>query len=247
MNGTVLTQVRVVLVDAPRTAGQTIALRIAQLQRSLGEITIGVATGSSPTPVYSSLAALKHQIDPTRISAVALDEYVGLAPQHPESYRNVLIREFCEPLDIPHRNLHIPWVDPHPIRSFEDEIEELGGVDIQLLGIGTNGHIAFNEPGADDSSITRIQPLAPQTRLDNARFFAHPDDVPSECVTQGISTILKAREIHLLAFGKSKAQAVAQMLSGPIDASVPASFLRKHPDVTVYVDTDAASHLGPRL
>ena len=156
---------------------------------------LGVATGSSPIPVYRSLAARR----PRRIDEVvmfALDEYLGLPAAHPQSFRSFLDREFVRPLALDPARLHVPdgmAVDPErECRDFEILIDRAGGIDLQLLGIGSNGHIGFNEPGSSAASRTRVAALAPRTRADNARFFPSPADVPTRCLTQGLATILAA-------------------------------------------------------
>lgn len=209
---------------------------------------LGVATGSSAEPVYAALAP---HPDAGRLlagtTAYALDEYVGLGPDHPDSYRATLTRQYVAPLGLDPARLRTPdgaAADPDAEAArYEAELRARGGVDLQLLGIGANGHIGFNEPGADLAGGAHVVTLAERTRRDNARFFARPDLVPHRALTQGIGTILRATEIVLLAFGEAKADALARALEGPRTAAVPASVLPGHPAVTVLADAAAASRL----
>lgn len=208
---------------------------------------LGVATGSSPLPVYAALVA-----DPPQrirdVDLVALDEYVGLSAADPRSYRAFLERELVASLDLDPARLHTldgMAVDAYAeCLRYETAIDALGGVDLQILGIGSNGHIAFNEPGSAPDSRTRKALLTPQTRADNSRFFASPDEVPTHCLTQGLGTILAARRLVVVVSGIAKADALARAIAGPPDRAVPASFLHRHPDVTVIADPGAASRLA---
>jgi glucosamine-6-phosphate deaminase len=212
---------------------------------------LGLATGSTPLPVYRDLAR-RHaagELSLARARAFLLDEYVGLPPGHPQSYRSVVARELEEPVDLAPGAVQGPDVHREgqallaACAEYEAAIEAAGGVDLQLLGIGTDGHIGFNEPGSSLASRTRLKTLTEQTRRDNARFFDSLDEVPRHVVTQGIGTILEARHLVLLAFGRAKATAVAQAVEGPMTAMVPASSLQLHPHATVVVDDEAASSL----
>ena len=206
---------------------------------------IGVATGSSPSPVYGALAV--SGADFSKAAWFALDEYVGLPPGHPESYAEVLRREIVEPLGLDPRTVHLP--DPHrgdlqeAARRYEQQIAAAGGIDVQILGIGRNGHLAFNEPGAALDSRTRVETLTEDTRRANERFFPSLQDVPTHCLTQGLGTILEARHLLLIARGTEKAEALARALTGPVGTDCPASVLQTHGRVTVLADDDAASLL----
>ena len=207
---------------------------------------IGVATGSSPSPVYAALAA--SGADFGKASWFALDEYVGLPPGHPESYAEVLRREIVDPLNLDPRRVHLP--DPHlpdlqdAARRYEQMIAAAGGIDLQILGIGRNGHVAFNEPGAALDSRTRVETLTEDTRRANQRFFASLDEVPTHCLTQGLGTIREARQLLLIARGQDKAEALARALTGPVTPDCPAAVLQLHGNVTVLVDDGAASLLS---
>ena len=178
---------------------------------------------------------------------MALDEYVGIPADHPESYLSVITRQVTEPLGLDPDNVFVPdgrAADiPAACAAYEATIRELGGVDIQILGIGANGHIGFNEPTSSFASRTRIKTLAPQTRADNARFFDNPDDVPTHCLTQGLGTIMDARELVLVAQGEAKAEAIAGMVEGPVSSMCPGSVLQFHEHAYVIIDESAASGL----
>ena len=179
--------------------------------------------------------------------AVLLDEYVGLPPDHPEAYRAVIRREFTDHVDLTPDRLHGPdvWADdlPAACARYDRLLAELGGVDLQLLGIGTDGHVGFNEPGSSLRSRTRVKTLTTATRVDNARFFASPDEVPHHVVTQGLGTITDARHVLLVATGAQKAEPVARAVEGPLAAVCPASVLQLHPHATVVLDEAAAAGL----
>ncbi|MDQ1135874.1 glucosamine-6-phosphate deaminase [Microbacterium sp. SORGH_AS 1204] len=210
---------------------------------------LGVATGSSPLPVYESL---ERRASPAvrRLTAFALDEYVGLPTEHPESYHAVIDREVTELLGLDPARVHVPDGLADDIEAaaaaYERAIVDAGGVDLQILGIGSTGHIGFNEPTSSFASRTRIKTLTPETRRDNARFFPSLDDVPLHCVTQGLGTIMDARSVLLVAFGAGKADAVAAAVEGPLTSMCPGSILQMHPDATVLVDEAAAARLTLR-
>ncbi|AXG80186.1 glucosamine-6-phosphate deaminase [Streptomyces paludis] len=238
----------VIVKDAP-AGGALVADSIAALLRRKPDALLGVATGSTPLPVYQALAAQVRagSVDVSRARIAQLDEYVGLPPGHPESYRSVVLREVVEPLGLDEAAFLGPDGSADDVQAaceaYDRALAEAGGVDLQLLGIGTDGHIGFNEPCSSLASRTRIKTLTRQTRADNARFFDSPDQVPHHVITQGIGTILEARHLVLLATGEGKAEAVAQAVEGPVAALVPASALQLHPHVTVIVDEAAAGRL----
>ncbi|BFO15187.1 glucosamine-6-phosphate deaminase [Streptomyces sp. KM77-8] len=240
----------VVIVADAKAGGELIAESMAQLLRRKPDAVLGVATGSTPLPVYRSLAARVRSgaVDISRARIAQLDEYVGLPAEHPESYRSVLRREVLEPLGIGMDAFMGPDGTADDVQgaseTYDRELAEAGGVDLQLLGIGTDGHIGFNEPCSSLSSRTRIKTLTEQTRVDNARFFdGDIDQVPHHVITQGIGTILEARHLVLLATGEGKAEAVAATVEGPLAAVCPASALQLHAHATVVVDEAAASKL----
>ncbi|GAB3711655.1 glucosamine-6-phosphate deaminase [Mariniluteicoccus flavus] len=210
---------------------------------------LGLATGSSPLGVYAELRGMVEDgsLDLSRAHGFALDEYVGLPAGHPESYAQVIRRTVTDPLQMDPARVHVPDGSaddvPAACERYEEEIRAAGGVDVQILGIGANGHIGFNEPGSSFGSRTRIKTLATGTRLDNQRFFASLDEVPTHCLTQGLGTIADAREVVLVAQGEKKAEAIAAMVEGSVTAMCPASVLQFHRRATVVIDDAAASRL----
>lgn len=209
------------------------------------EPVLGVATGSSPLSTYAALAA--RGLDWSRTSAFALDEYVGLPEDHEQSYHRVVDAEVTQRLGLDPARVHVPDGNADDLEveceRYELEIRDAGGVDVQILGIGSNGHIGFNEPASSFASRTRIKTLAPRTRRDNARFFDSLDEVPVHCLTQGLGTIMDARRVVLVAIGENKASAVAAMVEGPVSARVPGSILQHHRHATIVVDEAAAAQL----
>jgi glucosamine-6-phosphate deaminase len=235
--------------DAKEIAG-IVADAITALLRRKPTAVLGLATGSSPLAIYDELAA---RCDIGLISfrearAFTLDEYVGLAADHPQRYRTVIDEVFVSRVDFAPGAVHGPDGSaadiPAACADYESEICRAGGVDLQILGIGTDGHIAFNEPGSSLASRTRIKTLTRQTRIDNARFFhGDVDAVPTHCLTQGLATIMDARHIVLVATGSRKAEAVHQLVEGPVSAMWPATILQHHPHVTTLLDDAGAQRL----
>lgn len=241
----------VVIVDGPETGARLAAGIVERVLTSIERPVLGLATGSSPLPTYRELTRrhLESALSFADARAFLLDEYVGLEPDHPATYRHVIAREFTDHIDLPPDWLHSPDGSAGDLeaaaRDYERLIVDVGGIDVQILGIGSDGHIAFNEPGSSLGSRTRLKSLTERTRIDNARFFGGDvDRVPHHCMTQGISTILDARHLVLLASGTSKAHPIALAVEGPITAMVPASALQLHPHVTVIVDEAAAADLA---
>ncbi|WP_194409219.1 glucosamine-6-phosphate deaminase [Microbacterium cremeum] len=237
----------IVIVPDKEAAGALVADHIAGLIRENPETVLGLATGSTPLPVYEALRPRLEGVDVSRVRGFALDEYVGIDPAHPESYRSVITREVVEPLGLDRALIRTPdgstaGIEHHG-EEYEAAILDAGGIDLQILGIGTDGHIGFNEPGSSFASQTRVKTLTEQTRRDNARFFDSIDDVPMHCITQGLGTILRARHLVLLAFGEGKAPAVAGAVEGPLSASLPGSAIQLHARATVVIDEAAASRL----
>jgi glucosamine-6-phosphate deaminase len=235
----------VVIVPDERAGGRLAAARIARLVAAKPDAVLGLATGATPLSTWAALA--EYGLDMSRVRGFALDEYVGLPAGHPESYREVLMRTVVKPLGLSPDLVRVPGDDGGDLATagqrYEEAIRAAGGIDLQVLGIGRTGHIGFNEPGSSLASLTRVKTLTEQTRRDNARFFSSLDEVPRHCITQGLGTILRARELLLLAWGEAKAEAVAAAVEGPVTASLPASVIQLHPEVTVIVDEAAASRL----
>ncbi|HEX8524168.1 MAG TPA: glucosamine-6-phosphate deaminase [Tepidisphaeraceae bacterium] len=231
---------------------QAAAREIADVLNAKPNAVLGMATGSTPLGVYQELVKMhrKGEIDFSQVTTFNLDEYVGLPTTHEQSYHYFMHENFFKHVNIPPQNIHIPSGTTSNYRAFcewyEKRIIECGGIDVQILGIGSDGHIAFNEPASSLSSRTRLKTLAKQTIDDNARFFDSPDQVPVYAITMGVGTILESRKILLLANGKKKADAVAAAVEGPVTSMITASALQMHPDSTVYVDEDAAGKLKMR-
>jgi len=235
-----------IVIQPTAAAATTLAARLfVKAIRQKPACVLGLATGSTPLALYRELIALN--LDWRNVTTFNLDEYVGLSPEHSQSYYRFMQETLFQHVTIDKRNIHIPDGLAEDIPKFcadyETRIVEAGGIDIQLLGIGTDGHIGFNEPTSSLASRTRLKTLTPQTRRDNARFFGSEDEVPHHCITMGIGTILDARQCVLLAFGKNKAHAVADAVEGAVRAMNPASALQMHPNMTVFLDEDAASEL----
>lgn len=238
----------VVITLDPTSASQMAARFVARQVRNKPDSVLGLATGNTPVKLYEELIRMHRQegLDFSRCTTFNLDEYVGLGPTHPASYRFFMQKHFFEAIGLAEDRIHIPdglaSDIPTHCAEYEQAITKAGGIDLQILGIGSDGHIGFNEPGSSLGSRTRIKTLTERTVSDNVRFFPN-GDVPRHVVTMGIGTILEARTIVLLAFGHGKAHAIADMVEGPITAMVPASVLQLHPVVKVLLDEAAASEL----
>jgi glucosamine-6-phosphate deaminase len=213
---------------------------------------LGMATGSTPLGVYQELVKMhrRGEVDFSHVTTFNLDEYVGLPITHEQSYHRFMHENFFRHINIPAQNIHIPSGTTTNYRAFcdwyEKRIVECGGIDLQIVGIGSDGHIAFNEPGSSLSSRTRLKTLAKQTIDDNARFFERREDVPIYAITMGVGTIMEARQILLLANGEKKADAVAAAVEGSVTAMITASALQMHPNTKAFLDESAASKLKMR-
>ncbi|ENH97717.1 glucosamine-6-phosphate deaminase [Gracilibacillus halophilus YIM-C55.5] len=208
-------------------------------------VTLGLATGGTPKGTYQQLVK-DHQLNQTsyqHVTTFNLDEYVGMRPTDPNSYRYYMDQYFFDEVDIPEQNIHIPngmAEDlPRECARYEKQIDDTNGIDLQILGIGKNGHIGFNEPGTAFESTTHVVELAHSTRKANARFFNHLDDVPTHAITMGIATIMKSKQILLLASGEDKAEAIRKLIHEEVDEHMPASVLRHHSNVTIIADQNA--------
>jgi glucosamine-6-phosphate deaminase len=210
---------------------------------------LGLATGSTPLGLYRELVALAQagQIDFSHATTFNLDEYVGLAPDHPMSYRAYMRENLFSKINLPLGSTHVPDGRAGDVarhcEEYEAAIRAAGGIDLQLLGIGSDGHIGFNEPSSSLSSRTRLKTLTPRTIADNARFFGSETEVPHHVITMGVGTIMEARHVVVLATGAAKSHAVAATVEGPIMADVPASILQMHRSCTLIVDEAAAGQL----
>ncbi|TQJ34060.1 glucosamine-6-phosphate deaminase [Arthrobacter sp. SLBN-122] len=217
-----------------------------------GPSVLGLATGSTPLGTYQELIERHRRsgLSFAEAQAFLLDEYVGLSAGHPQSYHSVIREEFTASVDFGADAVHGLDGMAEDLQAeaeqYEARIAAAGGVDLQILGIGTDGHVGFNEPMSSLGSRTRIKTLTRQTRQDNARFFDSADAVPDHVLTQGLGTIREARHLLLLAMGEAKAEAIAAAVEGPVAANCPASALQLHPHVSVLVDEAAASRLTHR-
>ncbi len=240
-----------IIIQRTPAEGSVIAARIiAKLVRTKPDCVLGLATGSTPIATYRELVRMHREeaLDFSKVTTFNLDEYVGLSPQHPQSYHSFMDEHFFSHVNVPRAAIHIPdgmAADiPAECARYEAAIRAAGGIDLQILGIGTDGHIGFNEPTSSLASRTRIKTLTEQTRADNARFFdGDLSQVPFHCITMGVGTIMESRQVLMLAFGANKAHAIAEAVEGPITAMNPASILQMHPVAKCIMDEPAAGSL----
>lgn len=231
--------------DYAKTAAQIVTDRI----NSKPDIVLGLPTGSTPVPLYKELSSLYNQgkVDFSRVTTYNLDEYIGLDRSSEQSYYNFMHTNLFKHINVKAENINIPNNDPNGLEmeclEYETAIKESGGIDLQVLGIGHNGHIGFNEPGTPFDSTTHIIELSEETIAANARFFDTPAMVPKKAISMGIRTIMLSKEILLLAYGKDKAEILKRALTGDITTDVPASVLKLHPNLTIVVDEEASSLL----
>ncbi len=222
---------------------------VARTLNSKPDAVLGLATGSTPLGLYEELVKMYERgaLDFSQTTTFNLDEYVGLGRDDPQSYHHFMHENFFRHINISPQNIYIPSGTTDNYEAFcawyENRIVESGGIDLQILGVGSDGHIAFNEPSSSLGSRTRIKTLAKQTIEDNARFFDRPEDVPIYAITMGVGTILEARKLLLIATGEAKADAVAATVEGPVTSMVTASALQLHRDAIVVLDRAAASKL----
>ncbi|RMD93912.1 MAG: glucosamine-6-phosphate deaminase [Calditrichaeota bacterium] len=222
---------------------------VARMVRKKPDCVLGFATGSTPLGMYKELIRMHREegLDFSKVITFNLDEYVGLPPEHSQSYHYFMWENLFKHINVNPSQVHIPMGMADDIDAFcdwyEEKIREYGGIDLQILGIGANGHIAFNEPGSSLGSRTRIKTLTEKTRQDNARFFKSMDEVPKYAITMGVGTIMEAKRLLLLASGPQKADAIKATVEGPIMAKYPATIVQLHRYATVVVDKEAASKL----
>ena len=231
---------RVLVTPDYRTLSQTAAEFVIKALRSKPDLTLGLPTGNTPLGMYEELVQRyrNEHLDFSMVRTFNLDEYLGLPQDHPMSFRAYMRQHFWDHVNVVPSNTHIPDTESE---SYETAIQQAGGIDLLIVGIAANGHIAFNEPGSSFDSRTRTVNLAPETIANARRYFGSDDDVPRMAVTMGVRTILDARRILLLASGASKAEAVDRALYGPVSESVPASWLQLHPHVVAILDEPAAN------
>ena len=224
--------------------------KVAGLIKSNPKAVIGFATGSTPLGLYQRLVKM-HQNDGLDFSGITtfnLDEYIGLPADHLQSYAFFMDRHLFSHINVTREQVHLPDgmsddIDGH-CAWYEEQIEKAGGLDLQILGIGANGHLAFNEPGSSLGSRTRIKTLTADTVRNNARFFDTADQVPKYAITMGVGTIMEARKLLLLASGTGKAGAIQSTLEGPVTAMIPATIVQLHRDAHTVIDEPAASKLA---
>jgi len=242
----------VLIFDNETNASQYAARIFSKLIREKPSAVLGLATGSTPCLLYAELRR-QHEVEGLDFSGITsfnLDEYVGLDGKNPASYRYFMQQALFDHVNVYPERVHLPdgMSDdvPATCKDYEKRISAAGGIDLQVLGLGGDGHIGFNEPSSSLASRTRIKTLTRETRQDNARFFNSFDAVPRHCITMGIGTIMDARQIVLLAFGKRKAEAAKQVVEGPITSMCPATILQMHPSVVVLLDEAAAVSLDQK-
>ena len=236
----------IIIIDSAENIAAMAAQQYVSLLQRKPNAILGGATGSTPLGLYAELVRLNKagEISFKDASSFNLDEYVGLDGSHDQSYRYFMDHNLFNHIDIDKSRTRVPsGIDVSDPAAYDKEIEAAGGVDLQLLGIGNNGHIGFNEPGTPFGSLTHIVELTESTREANKRFFKSIDEVPTHAVTMGVKTVMQARSIILMAIGPAKAPIMKEMLQGPVTEKVPASVLQLHPDVTVYMDYEAAKML----
>ncbi len=239
----------VIIQPTPEQASARAAQLVSRLVREKPTAVLGLATGGTPIRLYKNLIEMHQQgeLDFGKVSTFNLDEYVGLGAGHPRSYHTFMHENLFQHVNVSSDRIHIPDGMTKNIPEFcaryEQKIKDAGGIDLQVLGVGSDGHIGFNEATSSFASRTRIKTLTGQTMRDNAQYFDSPDQMPKHVITMGIGTILESKTCVLLAFGEGKANAIAKAIEGPLAAMVPASALQLHPSVKIFLDEAAASKL----
>lgn len=235
--------------DAPAIAEYVSAILVDRI-RSKPEVVLGLATGGTMEPIYARFVekACEQRLDVSRLTSFNLDEYMGLSADHPKSYSAYMREHLFRHLNFDESRLHLPDglaknLNEHCM-AYSARMQQHGGIELQLLGVGGNGHIGFNEPGTAFDSRCHVVQLEEQTRLDNSRFFGNNVIVPGRAITMGLSEIMAAREILLVATGETKADIMAQWYENEITEAIPFTILKRHPKVKIILD-DAAAHLLP--
>ncbi len=240
---------RIIIVKDYEELSKRAAKIVADRLHEKSDLVLGLATGSTPEGMYTELIKMHKEkgLDFSRVRSFNLDEYCGLSPDHPQSYHYFMFDKLFNHINIKPENVYIPRGDVKNAKDFSDwyekKIKEEGGIDLQVLGIGRDGHIGFNEPSSSLSSRTRLKILTEETVEDNSRFFQKKEDVPRCAITMGIGTILETKECLLLANGFNKAEVVQKCLEGPLSAATTASALQLHPKAIAIVDEEAAQKL----
>lgn len=234
------------ILKNPEQIAYQVSQLLTQALSTHPDLHLGLATGSTMKPVYTELIKqIHHQsLDCSRLTTFNLDEYIGLAPEHPQSYHYFMKEQLFVPLNIQTEQVHIPCGvatdTDQEAAAYSQEIEQAGGIDIQLLGIGTNGHIGFNEPGTPFDSLTHVVQLSDNTRIDNSRFFESFDEMPTHAITMGLEDIMRAKHIILVVTGAHKAQVALDLYESEVTPQMPASILKNHSNVQVFLDEAAA-------
>jgi len=242
-------KIKVTVCQDKQEVARVAAEIFAKMIREKPDLVLGLATGGTPVDMYQMLIRMHKEqgLNFSRVRSFNLDEYVGLSGDHTQSYRYFMNANLFNQINIDKLNTHVPDGKAENFQmscqQYEKDIQAAAGIDLQLLGIGSNGHIAFNEPGSPGNSRTRVVTLTERTIKDNARFFQDESEIPRQAVTMGIGTILEANKIVLLATGANKAEAVVKALKGKVTADLPASFLQNHPDCIFILDRDSAAGL----
>lgn len=240
---------RIIIESDYEAMSKKAAQIVADKIRKKPDIVLGLATGNTPLGMYQELIRMYKEegLNFSKVVTFNLDEYWGLPPSHPQSYHYFMWNNLFSHVNINSERVHIPSGTVKNAEAYccwyENKIKEAGGIDLQILGIGRDGHIGFNEPGSSLGSRTRIKTLTPETVKDNARFFKNKDEVPKFAITMGVGTIMEAKECLLLASGKNKAEAVQKCIEGPVCAECTSSILQLHPEVIIILDEEAFQNL----
>lgn len=235
-----------IVVGTNEEISKLIADEFISLVKAKPNAVLGLATGSSPLEVYANMvkAYKLGEVSFKDVTTFNLDEYIGLDGTHPQSYRYFMNVNLFDHIDIDKKNTNVLLGVGDYVsfgNNYDNLIAQAGGIDLQILGIGSDGHIAFNEPGTPLNSLTHIAELAESTIIDNSRLFNDISEVPTSAMTMGLQSIMNAKKIVLIATGKNKAKAIYDLINGPVSEEVPCSVLQRHDDVTIYVDEDAYS------
>ena len=237
------------IFSTPQAIAAYLSQQLVEQIKSKPASVLGLATGSTMEPIYQCLVEQLRQENTnlSQITTFNLDEYVGLGPEHPQSYHYYMYLHLFGKVPVAEARACLPRGKcvnlEEECRDYSRRIQDAGGLDIQLLGIGTNGHIGFNEPGTPFDSTTHVVELSENTRLDNGRFFDDPSQMPTHAITMGIRDIMQAKRIVLVATGRHKAQVMLDLYNSPPDENMPASILKQHPNIDIYLDEDAAGLL----
>lgn len=242
-----------VIFPTPHAIAEHLSGLLIQKIQSNPKSVLGLATGSTMEPIYAEFIQQSRQasLDLKQVTTFNLDEYIGLAPEHPQSYYHFMQTHLFQPAGIDAHQISLPSGTSTDVEQecldYSQRIKDTGGLDLQLLGIGTNGHIGFNEPGTPFTSTTHVIELSENTRLDNGRFFADESEVPTHALTMGIQDIMDAKEVVLVATGSHKAEVMRNLFDSVVDEQMPASILKKHPQIKILIDEAAAAQLPDDL